>query len=114
MDHATMPGQPRRPGRFGRRPIWCLFVLLLLLAPHLFGSRLSITLLSQMGIAVIACLSYNILLGQGGMLSFGHAVYTGLGAYSTIHALNAVAHGGVPIPLVLLSLIHISEPTRPY
>ena len=32
-----------------------------------------------MGIAIVACLSYNMLLGQGGMLSFGHAVYTGLG-----------------------------------
>ena len=37
-------------------------------------------MLSQMGIAIVACLSYNMLLGQGGMLSFGHAVYTGLGA----------------------------------
>jgi ABC-type branched-subunit amino acid transport system permease subunit len=35
-------------------------------------------MLSQMGIAIVACLSYNMLLGQGGMLSFGHAVYTGL------------------------------------
>jgi branched-chain amino acid transport system permease protein len=34
-------------------------------------------MLSQMGIAIIACLSYNMLLGQGGMLSFGHAVYSG-------------------------------------
>ena len=30
-----------------------------------------------MGIAIIVCLSYNMLLGQGGMLSFGHAVYSG-------------------------------------
>jgi hypothetical protein len=34
-------------------------------------------MLSQVGIAIVACLSYNMLLGQGGMLSFGHAVYTG-------------------------------------
>ena len=45
-------------------------------------------MLSQMGIAIIVCLSYNMLLGQGGMLSFGHAVYTGLGAFVAIHALN--------------------------
>jgi ABC-type branched-subunit amino acid transport system permease subunit len=35
-----------------------------------------------MGIAIIACLSYNLLLGQGGMLSFGHAVYSGHGRIS--------------------------------
>ena len=45
-------------------------------------------MLSQMGIAIVACLSYNILLGQGGMLSFGHAVYTGLGSFVAVHALN--------------------------
>ena len=50
-------------------------------------------MLSQMGIAIIACLSYNMLLGQGGMLSFGHAVYTGLGSFLAIHALNSVIGG---------------------
>ena len=34
-----------------------------------------------------------MLLGQGGMLSFGHAVYTGLGAFFAIHALNLVSAG---------------------
>ena len=46
-------------------------------------------MLSQMGIAIVACLSYNMLLGQGGMLSFGHAVYTGLGTFVAVHALIA-------------------------
>ena len=35
-----------------------------------------------MGIMIIFALSYNMLLGQTGMLSFGHAVYYGLGASS--------------------------------
>jgi branched-chain amino acid transport system permease protein len=34
-----------------------------------------------------------MLLGQGGMLSFGHAVYTGLGSFVAIHALNMVGKG---------------------
>jgi branched-chain amino acid transport system permease protein len=58
-----------------------------------------------MGIAIIACLSYNMLLGQGGMLSFGHAVYSGLGAYMAIHALNAVAGGALPLPVSLVPLV---------
>ena len=85
--------------------IWLGFALLLLAAPWVFTSNLSLTMLSQMGIAIIACLSYNLLLGQGGMLSFGHAVYTGLGSYITIHALNAVGQGHLPIPVVLLPLV---------
>ena len=54
-----------------------MFALLLLALPHLFRSSLAISMLTQMGYLTIICLSYNILLGQGGMLSFGHAVYTG-------------------------------------
>ena len=50
-------------------------------------------MLSQMGIAIIACLAFNMLLGQGGMLSFGHAVYSGLGSFIAIHALNRVSGG---------------------
>jgi branched-chain amino acid transport system permease protein len=73
--------------------VWGLFAMLLVLAPWVFTSNLSMTMMSQMGIAIIACLSYNILLGQGGMLSFGHAVYSGMGSYFTIHALNMVGQG---------------------
>ena len=47
--------------------------------PLLFTQGFALTLLSQMGIAIIFALSYNMLLGQSGMLSFGHAVYFGPG-----------------------------------
>ena len=90
------------------RPVhvgWLLFVGVLVVAPWVFTSNLSMTMLSQMGIAIIACLSYNILLGQGGMLSFGHAVYSGMGSYVAIHALNAIHQGHWPIPVSLLPLI---------
>src|SRR5690606_6182330 len=50
-------------------------------------------------------LSYNILLGQGGMLSFGHAVYSGLGSYMAIHALNMVSNGELPVPVSLIPLV---------
>ena len=89
----------------GRIVVWSLFALLLLVSPRMFTSGLSITMLSQMGIAIIACLSYNMLLGQGGMLSFGHAVYTGLGSYMAIHALNAAGAGTWPIPVSLIPLV---------
>lgn len=93
------------PYNIGRWVIWSLFALVLALAPQLMRSDLSVTMLAQMGIAIIACLSYNILLGQGGMLSFGHAVYSGLGSYMAIHALNLVSAGSLPIPVSLLPLV---------
>jgi branched-chain amino acid transport system permease protein len=94
-----------KPYNIGRWIIWSLFALVQLLAPLVFTSNLSQTMLAQMGIAIIACLSYNMLLGQGGMLSFGHAVYTGLGSYMAMHALNAVSNGQLGIPVSLLPLV---------
>jgi branched-chain amino acid transport system permease protein len=82
---------------------WSGFALLLLAAPLIFTSSLSLSLLCQIGIAIIICLSYNILLGQGGMLSFGHAIYPGMGSFAAIHALNLVAKG-TPVPVSLIPL----------
>ena len=84
--------------------VWALFANVLLIAPLLLGSSLGQTLLSQMGIAIIVCLSYNMLLGQGGMLSFGHAVYSGMGAFLAIHTLNGVS-GGLALPVSLVPLV---------
>ena len=93
-----------KPINVGRWLIWSLFALVLGIVPWLFTSSFSITILAQMGIAIIACLSYNMLLGQGGMLSFGHAVYTGLGSYLAIHALNSITDGSLPIPVSAVPL----------
>jgi len=93
------------PLNIGRWLTWGLFALVLAVAPLMFGSGLAMTVLSQMGIAIIACLSYNMLLGQGGMLSFGHAVYTGLGSFLAIHALNSVASGSLPLPVSLVPMV---------
>jgi len=93
-----------RPHDVGRWAVWSGYALVLLLAPLVFSSSLSQTLLSQMGVAIIACLSYNILLGQGGMLSFGHAVYSGLGGFLAIHTLNLVGAGALHLPVSLVPM----------
>ncbi|CAN5495361.1 hypothetical protein BH10PSE16_BH10PSE16_16260 [soil metagenome] len=85
--------------------VWTLYALLLTALPLMFKSSLALTMLSQAGYLVIICLSYNILLGQGGMLSFGHAVYAGLGSFLAIHAMNLAASGRFYIPLSLIPLV---------
>ncbi|MEP7282459.1 MAG: branched-chain amino acid ABC transporter permease [Rubrivivax sp.] len=89
----------------GRWLVWGGYALVMVLAPLVFSSSLSLTMLSQMGIAIIACLAFNMLLGQGGMLSFGHAVYSGLGSFVAIHALNRVTDGGLPLPVSVIPLV---------
>ena len=87
-----------------RFAIWAGFAVVLILAPLCLTSSLSQSLLSQIGIAIIVCLSYNLLLGQGGLLSFGHAVYSGMGAFWAMHALNHVS-GGWALPVSLIPLV---------
>jgi len=94
-----------KPINVARWVIWGMFALILCIAPKVFTSNLSVTMLTQMGGVIIVCLSYNMLLGQGGMLSFGHAVYVGLGAYIAMHTLNAAAMGLVPVPVALIPLV---------
>ena len=93
-----------KPLNVGRTVVWSLFAMILLVVPLVFTSSLSQTMLSQMGIAIIVCLSYNMLLGQGGMLSFGHAVYSGMGSFLAIHTLNQVS-GGWPLPVSLIPVV---------
>ena len=93
-----------KPLNVGRWIVWSLFALLLAVAPLLFTTSLAHTMLSQMGIAIIVCLSYNMLLGQGGMLSFGHAVYSGMGAFLAIHTLNLIGNGNLPLPVSLVPI----------
>lgn len=93
------------PVNFARWFVWAGFAFLLLLAPALFNSGSGLSILSLMGTVMIFGLSYNMLLGQSGMLSFGHAVYSGLGAFFAIHAINLATEGSLPIPLTLVPLV---------
>ena len=103
--HAGAARYRFKPWNVGRWVLWGLFAAVLLVAPLLWSTGFALTMLSQMGIAIIACLAYNILLGQGGMLSFGHAVYSGLGAFLAIHTLNMVAKGTLLLPVSLVPLV---------
>jgi branched-chain amino acid transport system permease protein len=94
-----------KPYNVGRWIIWGGFALLMVVAPPIWTSSLSHTMLSQMGIAIIGCLAFNMLLGQGGMLSFGHAVYSGLGSFFAIHTLNMVTAGKLAVPVSVIPLI---------
>jgi len=84
---------------------WIAAAIALLALPYIFSSGGSLTTFSLIGISIIFSLSYNILLGQTGMLSFGHAVYYGLGGFATIHGMNLIADSKLPVPLPLVPLI---------
>ena len=77
--------------------------IVLVLLPHVPGldTDFGRSLLTQMAIAAVFSLSFNLLYGQTGLLSFGHAVYFGLGAYAAIIAMRAI-NQGLPLPIVVV------------
>ena len=60
--------------------------------------------MNQMAITIIFALAYNMLLGQGGMLSFGHAVYMGVGGFMCVHVMNYVEVNSAPLSLPFLPI----------
>lgn len=90
----------KRAARYG---IWIGVGLAVLALPTIFRSGFALTLLNQMGVAVVFALAYNMLLGQGGMLSFGHAIYFGLAGFFCVQLLAAMSRGALPyVPISLM------------
>ena len=70
---------------------WLLLAAAFAVLPKIFASGIAHTMMSLMGIMIVFALSYNMLLGETGLLSFGHAVYYGLGGFLAAHAMNTLA-----------------------
>jgi branched-chain amino acid transport system permease protein len=85
--------------------VWVGYLIALLILPQFFDSVLATSIFNQMAIAIIFALSYNMLLGQGGMLSFGHAVYFGLGGFLAVHALIMIEFETIYFSIIWIPLV---------
>ncbi|NDZ18924.1 branched-chain amino acid ABC transporter permease [Variovorax sp. WS11] len=84
---------------------WAVLAASLLALPHAGSGSAWLSFLCLTGTLAVFCLSYNLLLGEGGMLSFGHAVYSGLGAFCSVYAMNIAAAGAMVLPVPLVPLV---------
>lgn len=101
----TDPSKPAQRMRAGGMTLpllpWIVAAVLLLVLPFIFTANSAITIMNQMAITIIFALAYNMLLGQGGMLSFGHAVYAGVGGFACVHIMNmSDFFAMLPLPLL--------------
>ncbi|AVP56619.1 ABC transporter permease [Pulveribacter suum] len=100
---ARTPGaseQPLRPaGRAATAAWWALLAALALLPLAAGQGSYATVLLTDMAIAALFAASLHFILGPGGMHSFGHAAYFGLGAYG---AALLVRWAGAPFGVVLV------------
>jgi branched-chain amino acid transport system permease protein len=68
----------------------------------LAGETFALTLFTRVIILAIAALSLNLIMGFGGMVSFGHAAYLGIGGYAVgILAKEGIASGFVQWPVAI-------------
>ena len=105
LTSSVAPPYPALSERLKFYGMWVAVALVLLVLPQIFGSGGALTTFSLVGISIIFSLSYNILLGQTGLLSFGHAVYYGLGGFLVIHIINIISADKLPIPLPVVPLV---------
>ena len=89
-----------------RTVVGLLLLLALVLLPvyvELTGSRFLLTLFTRIVILALAAVSLNLILGYGGMMSFGHAAYLGIGGYAVgMLAFEGITTGFVQWPVALL------------
>ena len=89
--HTGVPEQPLRSAGRGSTIAWSVLIAGLLLMPLLVGKGSYVTVLvTDMLIAALFAASLHFILGPGGMHSFGHAAYFGLGAYGAALAVRAL------------------------
>ncbi len=109
---AVATQQPQR--RFNWRSLapWIISLVVLLAIPALTDNSTVFTIINVIAINIVFVLSYNMLLGQGGMLSFGHAVFFGFGGYAAIHVMNFIGDASMAgtgfwahFPVVALPLV---------
>lgn len=76
-----------------------------LILPSLGFGRFAFVLLTQLAIMATFAMSYNVNLGQTGLLSFGHAVYLGAGVFASLYAITWIGEGTLPLPLEAVPLV---------
>jgi branched-chain amino acid transport system permease protein len=83
---------------------WPVLAVFLIGLPLVFPGSSAVSTFSYLGIMALFALSYNVLLGQTGLLSLGHGMFFGFGGFFTVLAFNLSEQSGINIPLPVLPL----------
>jgi len=93
------PEPPLQRADKAARTLFTVTILALLLVP-LFSSEFILVILIDIFIFVIFAVSLHFIMGPGGLVSFGHAAYYGLGAYGSALLVHYL---GTPMELALIA-----------
>lgn len=84
---------------------WIAGAVALAILPVIFQGNAAVSTLNYLGIMALFALSYNMLLGQTGLLSLGHATFFGLGGFVVCHTVLGLAAAGIAVPLPFIPLL---------
>lgn len=109
---------PQNDSAAARAPRWNahqiangLILLALLVGPPLalyLDARFWLDILTRLVILSIAAVGLNLILGYGGMVSFGHAAFIGIGAYAVGIPSYHVLYGGLELFATTNGFAHIA------
>ena len=88
-----------------------LVLVSLLVLPIIFnqiGMSFYLDLATRLCILAIAAVGLNLILGYGGMISFGHAAYLGIGAYAVGIPAHHWLYGGLDFLATTNGFMHIT------
>jgi branched-chain amino acid transport system permease protein len=97
--HVGEAEAPLRPAGLTYKVTAGLLLVLLVVLPWLSSSPYVVVLATDLAIAALFATSLHFIMGPGGMHSFGHAAYFGVGAYGAALTLLAL---GLPMEIALV------------
>lgn len=77
----------------------------LAILPLLLSSTVGLTIGMQVMVLAVFAYSYQLLFGLANLLSFGHAVYFGIGAFLAAHTMNSAALAQLGLPVEAVPLV---------
>ena len=87
MTSITENADVRQPTRSGNDHLIAMIVMIVVLAGLPFSGIYPYFIMQALCFALFAC-AFNLLIGYGGLLSFGHAMFLGTAGYVTAHAMK--------------------------
>lgn len=76
--------------------IWLAVLILLMVILPFFLNRYQLSILNEMGIAIIGALGLNLLIGYTGQISLGHGAFVAIGAYT-----SGLLTGKLGVPFII-------------
>lgn len=93
---------------YNRKTLWFILITIGIIIPFFIDSQSQLLLFTKIYILAVFAMSYDILLGYTGIISFGHAMFFGIGAYSISLMLKHLGESWINVLLAVIIAIFLA------